>query len=686
MCGTQALGEVVPRNEADARATVARDERRDGDLQPVEQIRLQEVRDGGPAALDEHGVDAARVQDGEQPVQREASGRGRDADDLGEAVPRRTGVAAVLGRDQQRRCRGIAEDAKVRAQAPARVEHDAHGIRARHPPDRQARIVERDGLGPDDDGAAQGAHPVQMQHVLGARDVIGIPGIGRDVPVERLAEVGDREGPFGRGVADRQIEVEQGCGLGVRGTRRGAPAQRAVDEQTVRPLSAGFAQPAGAIDAGAGGRLTGRTRGEQCGPGARDGFGLGGGRFGAWAFGTNGQQFRSVQPFGPRSWYPSTVMKGSPDTAGMLGINGSEAGLAFDRAVGELRRGRALRLVEPGPQGAELVIAAVETVHAPLLRRLEAAGRELLLLLTPERAEAAELARDAAGPVAGTVPAGTPPEALRALASMSPVPPAQRTILRVDTSPSHPGLVEAGFQLAKAGRLLPALVGIEAAGIEDPSLLRVEAPDVRRRTHFAPHSLKRMSQSRVPLADALDCELVLFRDEHGLGEHVAVIIGQPRSGNVVPVRLHSACLTGDLLGSLRCDCGEQLRTAVARIAELGGGVLLYLDQEGRGIGLANKLRAYALQDSGFDTIDADRHLGFLADERNYEVAVAMLQDLGYTQIRLLTNNPHKIDALKAHGIKVTGRVSLIGQTNRYNERYLRTKRERAGHLAEEPEV
>src|SRR5690606_24980774 len=164
--------------------------------------------------------------------------------------------------------------------------------------------------------------------------------------------------------------------------------------------------------------------------------------------------------------------------------------------------------------------------------------------------------------------------------------------------------------------------------------------------------LERMSQSRVPLSEAIDCELALFRDEHGLGEHVAVLIGKPDLDDVVPVRLHSACLTGDLLGSLRCDCGDQLRTAVGRIAELGGGVLLYLDQEGRGIGLANKLRAYALQDSGLDTIDADRHLGFLSDERSYEVAAALLQELGIARIRLLTNNPQKIEALRAHGIEV----------------------------------
>jgi GTP cyclohydrolase II len=149
------------------------------------------------------------------------------------------------------------------------------------------------------------------------------------------------------------------------------------------------------------------------------------------------------------------------------------------------------------------------------------------------------------------------------------------------------------------------------------------------------------------------------------------------------VRLHSACLTGDLFGSLRCDCGEQLRTAVRRIAELGGGIQLYLDQEGRGIGLANKLRAYAIQDTGLDTLDADRHLGFRADERSYGVAAAMLGSLGVGPVQLLTNNPQKIAALRELGIDVIGRLSLITSTNVHNERYLRAKRERAGHLSGE---
>jgi GTP cyclohydrolase II len=195
--------------------------------------------------------------------------------------------------------------------------------------------------------------------------------------------------------------------------------------------------------------------------------------------------------------------------------------------------------------------------------------------------------------------------------------------------------------------------------------------------------LELVSRARVPLAEAVDCEIAVFREAHDLAEHVAVLIGRPNLTEPVPVRLHSACLTGDLLGSLRCDCGEQLRTAVARIASLGGGALLYLAQEGRGIGLPNKLRAYVLQDAGLDTVDADQHLGFLADERRYDVAAALLLELGIARVELMTNNPQKIVALREHGIDVVGRISLVATTNTHNERYLRAKLERAGHLAED---
>ena len=360
-------------------------------------------------------------------------------------------------------------------------------------------------------------------------------------------------------------------------------------------------------------------------------------------------------------------------------INGNPAALLFDRAVDELRRGRAVRVTD-GVRG--LVVAAIETVQPPLFERLVAAGGgRAVILVTAERAHAAGLSHQLSGAVAVTFPAAAGLEALSALAGFDGVAPIGGAGFHVDPAPQNAPLAAAAFQLAKAGRLVPAFVGFDSDAEPLPGVLTIAIDDV---VHHAPrfghHALQLLSRARVPLADALDCEIAVFRDEHSLGEHVAVVIGKPDPATAVPVRLHSACLTGDLLGSLRCDCGEQLRTAVARIEALGGGVLLYLDQEGRGIGLPNKLRAYVLQDGGLDTVDADRHLGFRADERSYDVAAALLTELGYKRIRLLTNNPQKITSLRDHGIEVVGRLPLVTTSNSHNERYLRAKHERAGHL------
>jgi GTP cyclohydrolase II len=364
-----------------------------------------------------------------------------------------------------------------------------------------------------------------------------------------------------------------------------------------------------------------------------------------------------------------------------FGINGEPAALEVDRAVGELRRGRAIRIVD-GERGA--LVAAVETIQAPLFRRLlEAAQGSLALLLTTERAEAAGLAERDTGTVAIRCADTVQLDELRALGGVCTMLVARPSAFRAMPWDGPPALAAAGFQLAKAGRLLPALVGFGNSTFADASLVTAHVGDIARHAGLIRHSLKRTSQSRVALADAEESRIAVFRDEHGLGEHVALVIGNPDLSGIVPVRLHSACLTGDLLGSLRCDCGEQLRSAVSRIASLGGGVLLYLDQEGRGIGLANKLRAYAVQDTGLDTVDADRHLGFHADERNYDVAAALLQELGISRIRLLTNNPQKISALQEHGIDVVDRVPLVVSMNSHNERYLRAKRERSGHLTDD---
>jgi GTP cyclohydrolase II len=364
-------------------------------------------------------------------------------------------------------------------------------------------------------------------------------------------------------------------------------------------------------------------------------------------------------------------------------INGDPAALAFDRVVSELRAGRAVQIVAGE---SAVLLAAVETVRGPLLARLlRAGGGRAVLLVTPERALAAGLSRQIGVPVAVGLPEHVELEELRALAGVAGSLSGEGPSLGGASvrPPPNTELASASFQLAKAGRLVPALIGFETGAADLPGVLAIAACDVEREARFGHQSLKLISRARVPLADAIDSEIALFRDEHGLAEHVAVLIGKPDPADVVPVRLHSACLTGDLLGSLRCDCGEQLRTAVSRIASLGGGVLLYLDQEGRGIGLPNKLRAYGLQDAGLDTVDADRHLGFLSDERSYDVAAALLGELGIARIRLLTNNPQKISSLRDHGIEVVGRLPLVTSSNSHNERYLRAKLERAGHLAEE---
>jgi GTP cyclohydrolase II len=243
----------------------------------------------------------------------------------------------------------------------------------------------------------------------------------------------------------------------------------------------------------------------------------------------------------------------------------------------------------------------------------------------------------------------------------------------------------AAVTLAKLAALLPAALVVRV-GIAEAELLarRLDLASVasgaviERRAASA--GLTWVAEARVPLAEAEDARLIAFRPDDGGLEHLAILIGAPDAAAPVLVRLHSECFTGDLLASLRCDCGDQLRGAIAAIARDGGGVLLYLAQEGRGIGLVNKLRAYRLQDGGFDTLDANEQLGFDADERVYLPAAEMLRQLGFRTIRLLTNNPEKVAALERYGIRVAERVPHVFPSNGHNERYLRTKATRGGHL------
>ncbi|SNR33665.1 GTP cyclohydrolase II [Puniceibacterium sediminis] len=237
--------------------------------------------------------------------------------------------------------------------------------------------------------------------------------------------------------------------------------------------------------------------------------------------------------------------------------------------------------------------------------------------------------------------------------------------------------------LIKSARLLPAAVVVP---LEDGAgFARAHDLGVIDATVAAPHlltlsALNRVISARVPLRAARDARLHIFRPEDGSDEHYAIEIGRPDRAAPVLARLHSACFTGDLLGSLKCDCGPQLNAALAQMGQEGAGVLLYLNQEGRGIGLANKMRAYSLQDQGFDTVEANHRLGFEDDERDFRLGAQILRRMGFDQVRLLTNNPRKIEMMRACDIKVTERVPLKVGENPYNEAYLATKAAKSGHL------
>lgn len=231
---------------------------------------------------------------------------------------------------------------------------------------------------------------------------------------------------------------------------------------------------------------------------------------------------------------------------------------------------------------------------------------------------------------------------------------------------------QAALRLAMLAGILPAFFVI-AGGTADTRLSEADID-----AHEDATRLVIAARAHLPVAGAENAEIVAFRTPEMPGEHVALVIGSPNGGPPL-VRLHSECLTGDMLGSLKCDCGPQLQAAIGEIADNGWGILLYLRQEGRGIGLINKLRAYALQDQGFDTVDANTRLGFAVDARNFAVAAQMLRLLGQKSVRLLTNNPNKVESLVAAGINVIDRVPHRLPPNPHNERYLATKRDRTGH-------
>ena len=343
------------------------------------------------------------------------------------------------------------------------------------------------------------------------------------------------------------------------------------------------------------------------------------------------------------------------------------------RAVLDARGGVPVVIISDPP----LVVLPAETAsEAGIAELMAAAAGPAILLLAPTRAAAVLHAPVVPGAVVAlALPTGVvSPAHLLALAD-----PTLPQTLGPEHTAEPPAGAEAAIALAKLGRLLPALL-VALANPAAAGMLRVAPQDVLAYPVEAGLSLTRVAEAQVPLAEAEDARLVAFRPEDGGIEHLAVLIGRPEDAEAPLVRVHSECFTGDLLGSLRCDCGPQLHHAIGRMQAEGAGVLLYMAQEGRGIGLVNKLRAYALQDAGLDTLDANRALGWGADERSFAPAATMLKALAITRVRLLTNNPDKVSGLVAHGIEIAGRVRHAIAANGVNDAYLETKARRFGHL------
>jgi len=362
-----------------------------------------------------------------------------------------------------------------------------------------------------------------------------------------------------------------------------------------------------------------------------------------------------------------------------------------ERCLAELRRGGAIGLTK-GNAAASLALAA-EMVEEASLAALQSAasltrnGGALRLVLTVERAtDLGLMPAGGSGLAIVRLPAEIGAEAVRQLAD----PTAEKDetpALGISLADDLPmPLAEAAIDLAKAARLLPAALMIALPADRDALAQWVDETFTLDCTGLAAHqralagSLKRVGSARVPLEGAEETEIIAFRPADGGKEHLAIVIGRPDPAQPVLIRLHSECFTGDLLGSLRCDCGDQLRGAIETIAKSGSGIVLYLAQEGRGIGLINKLRAYRLQDAGADTLEANQQLGFGADERVYQPAAEMLRQLGFTAVRLLTNNPEKLHGLEQCGIRVTERVPHVFPSNDHNAQYLITKARRFGHM------
>ena len=368
---------------------------------------------------------------------------------------------------------------------------------------------------------------------------------------------------------------------------------------------------------------------------------------------------------------------------------GYKGTIVTDRAAGELRRGLPVLIYDV--EAACVVIAcelltkhALANMHA--MAKNTANNSELGVLISDKRADTLKIPTKGRRAVLISLEPSWSVGTIRAIADPTldlsyPLKgPFQQT-----NKPDTP-LEQAALKLLKTASLLPA--GVVVTSNKDvllnqtkhQEILSINVSDIENYNDEKLDEMEEVARTTVPLEGANNTSIVSFRPRSGGIENLAIIIGNPDTTKPVLTRLHSECFTGDLLGSLKCDCGSQLKGAIAEIEKAGGGVLLYLAQEGRGVGLSAKLKAYTLQEQGFDTVDANLKLGFEVDERLYAPAGKILKMLNITAIKLMTNNPKKVEAISKMGINVIERVAHQFPTNKHNEAYVKTKRDRTGHM------
>lgn len=343
------------------------------------------------------------------------------------------------------------------------------------------------------------------------------------------------------------------------------------------------------------------------------------------------------------------------------------------RARSDLRVGLPVVIADGG---AGLIVMACETAGDARLKGLRALG-PVVAAITGWRAETLKI-RIYDGAIARiAMPADAGARWLSELADPArDLGAPMRGPFREERT-GDAGLFRVAVNLVKSAQLLPAVAGVLVS--EWPEGLTVLPAGLAAEDLASAAPLSPVAAAGLPMALAGAGRLHIFRPDNAEIEHYAIEVGRPDRSKPVLARLHSACFTGDVLGSLKCDCGPQLHAALAEMGK-SEGVLLYLNQEGRGIGLANKMRAYALQDQGFDTVEANHRLGFEDDERDFRIGADLLRRMGFGAVRLMTNNPRKVEMMTSEGIDVVDRVPLIINANRHNAAYLNVKRDKSGHL------